>query len=626
MAGSDPHNPDTDGDGVPDGQDGCPLDPDIQPPRLPSFGDRYTVIDLSERGLLEYDKPYAINDAEQISGRFNGQVNDNYLFHEFLWQAGTRTAVPANFYVGGHRPSSAGALAGHVDKEINDEFGTYTAARAALWYPQQDQPILLADPTPVDLGQDAFGDVPRKFDSHALAINDSGAVVGLSQGVSANDQRYFKGVFWTDGSVSPANLGDVFIHDMPNEADIGQWFEVAENALNSQGAVGGRVSSASGWSQESPCFWQNGQSAFLPILPEEKNDWHGNSEVEPTGINNWIDPWIVGGVDDLDDYHFAVPLWVRLNGQWVEKHLTFYDPMLQSSVTIYGRARAVNDRGQVLGDFAVRDTNGDGYYAIGHLWQNGRLFDGLYGEIAAGWAILPVDINNRGVIVGYGAPLDERGAPPGQGYRPVLLRPVRDGDPPSSDELEPSGSPTTSRRSNGKLAAFLASAAAKPPNPTPGVVTVRSKALRIGLTDYQEEDDDRITVTLDAEERRAAGNGPQTLAVNAHLFSIPPAGAIMNAVPGDLRWMPGVNAYLSYGLNTITIRCNSAGQRGPCTLRITMARQDMLDGQNRIWFWDMMLGETRQFTLGFSQIHIKKDWPLSNLHAREAQDLGILDL
>ena len=180
LAGSDPHNPDTDGDGVPDGQDGCPLDPDIQPPRLPSFGDRYTVIDLSERGLLEYDKPYAINDAEQISGRFNGQVNDNYLFHEFLWQAGTRTAVPANFYVGGHRPSSAGALAGHVDKEINDEFGTYTAARAALWYPQQDQPILLADPTPVDLGQNAFGDVPRKFDSHALAINDSGAVVGLS--------------------------------------------------------------------------------------------------------------------------------------------------------------------------------------------------------------------------------------------------------------------------------------------------------------------------------------------------------------------------------------------------------------------------------------------------------------
>ena len=153
------------------------------------------------------------------------------------------------------------------------------------------------------------------------------------------------------------------------------------------------------------------------------------------------------------------------------------------------------------------------------------------------------------------------------------------------------------------------------------MVTVRSKALRIGLTDYQEEDDDRITVTLDTEERRAVGKGPQLLAVNAHLFNIPPVGAIMNAVPGDLRWVPGVNAYLSYGLNTITIRCDSAGRRGPCTLRVTLSKQDVLDGGNKIWFWDMMPGETRQFTLGFSQVHFSSAWPKSNQHVREAQAL-----
>jgi hypothetical protein len=75
--GTDPNNPDTDGDGVPDGRDGWPNDDLVNVPPLPEYS--YAVIDLGP-GVARI-----INSQNQIVGTF-----PNSTVSGFFWDRGTR--------------------------------------------------------------------------------------------------------------------------------------------------------------------------------------------------------------------------------------------------------------------------------------------------------------------------------------------------------------------------------------------------------------------------------------------------------------------------------------------------------------------------------------------------------
>jgi probable HAF family extracellular repeat protein len=83
LAGTDPNNPDTDGDGVPDGQDGWPFDPDFSPPRIPDV--RYAIIDLGA-GVAN-----ALNNNNDVVGEIprSGWLDPS----GFVWSKGRRTGL-----------------------------------------------------------------------------------------------------------------------------------------------------------------------------------------------------------------------------------------------------------------------------------------------------------------------------------------------------------------------------------------------------------------------------------------------------------------------------------------------------------------------------------------------------
>ncbi len=96
LAGTDPTNPDTDGDGVPDGQDGFPLDPNIKVPRVPD--QQYAVIQLDQMGYDNSSTPNEVNDKGQVlSVKYDDQTNDDgsdtLVITWNLWDINDQTLV-----------------------------------------------------------------------------------------------------------------------------------------------------------------------------------------------------------------------------------------------------------------------------------------------------------------------------------------------------------------------------------------------------------------------------------------------------------------------------------------------------------------------------------------------------
>jgi probable HAF family extracellular repeat protein len=82
LAGTDPNNPDTDGDGVLDGEDGWPFDPDFSPPRIPDS--HYALIDLGP-GVAT-----ALNNNNDVVGYIPVPPVPAV---GFVWSKGRRTAL-----------------------------------------------------------------------------------------------------------------------------------------------------------------------------------------------------------------------------------------------------------------------------------------------------------------------------------------------------------------------------------------------------------------------------------------------------------------------------------------------------------------------------------------------------
>lgn len=81
------NNTDTDGDGVPNDQDGCPLDPQLHFPRVPET--RYALIDLD---LLGFPKVSDINDALLLL--------DTTYHAAKVWNNGQITSIPSLLFQG----------------------------------------------------------------------------------------------------------------------------------------------------------------------------------------------------------------------------------------------------------------------------------------------------------------------------------------------------------------------------------------------------------------------------------------------------------------------------------------------------------------------------------------------
>ncbi len=78
LAATDPNDPDTDGDDVPDGQDGWPLEASLSPPRVPEL--QCSVIDLGA------DRVASMNSDGQIIVHLNGS--------DYFWNEAQLTPVP----------------------------------------------------------------------------------------------------------------------------------------------------------------------------------------------------------------------------------------------------------------------------------------------------------------------------------------------------------------------------------------------------------------------------------------------------------------------------------------------------------------------------------------------------
>jgi alpha-tubulin suppressor-like RCC1 family protein len=151
---TDPNDPDSDDDGVLDGQDGWAKDHDYSPPRLPDF--HYAVIDLGP------GKASALNNANNVVGQIPWL---GFVFPQgFLWRQGTRTS-----------------LGQYLINDINDSGEIIGSIYSAgyIWYNYTAGPVLLTMP----IDRDDYPDPNPDPDSawyidNPSEINDAGIIVG----------------------------------------------------------------------------------------------------------------------------------------------------------------------------------------------------------------------------------------------------------------------------------------------------------------------------------------------------------------------------------------------------------------------------------------------------------------
>ncbi len=166
-AGSDPNNPDSDGDGVWDGDDAVPYDEDLTHPRIPVS--RYAVIDLG-RGMAEF-----INEAGQVVVVEGATTR--------LWSNGQNTILPGNARPAGL--ANNGTVFGRV--EVEDE-----PTRAFTWSPGQTELQIL----PVPSG--SAGD-----HTYAHFMTPSGEIFGETVDL---EFLVSDGLRWSDGGGFPIRL------------------------------------------------------------------------------------------------------------------------------------------------------------------------------------------------------------------------------------------------------------------------------------------------------------------------------------------------------------------------------------------------------------------------------------
>ena len=613
LAGSDPHNPDTDNDNVLDGQDAVPTDPDFTFARVPIA--RYTIVGLAR----DFITPVAINNVGQVLAE---DANGNPV----LLAKGQTYPVPL------YRPeSTVDGLDYNQAVGLADD-GTVLVNRQTTYIDEwgYGHRYDFAQTTRFD-GTNFTSPQPLRSLSHsgapigdayvvATAISKGGNILGscYRDGTEEGGSDFF--VRTTACVWLPPDYAPQRVPNLPDGNDRTLTFTDPDpiTLYNSTGwddsLAGAYAITDAGLVLTQTIENDSTDDASAVMYPDLAISYHGllspaptqtpvdlGVKAIPTGVNDRLQLAVGSRYQDGTWETFA---WIGKKG-WQVKPL----PMNNAESCTPSK---INDAGQILAG---------GW----NLWQNGRIYN-INDQI--GDPLEPVDptsdictvdwlsdLNDSGVMVGLATyqTRDAQGNPVGLGEeRAVLLKPIRDGDENPAARL----SSRSVDRSG--FAAAAVTSAAKPPNPTPGVITVKSKTVRIGFSDYQLNDGDHITVTVDNANRHPDGS-PNYVLYNAYIPPQLPPNLIPPQARGDLRYVPGAKVSLTHGLNTFTVKATSTGRAGPCTLRITIAGQETLNGQNWIERRDLAVGETTQFTLGFSQVHYTTAYPEANDHARIAQ-------
>jgi probable HAF family extracellular repeat protein len=212
------------------------------------------------------------------------------------------------------------------------------------------------------LGRDLGSDLPNV--SSAVAINDRGQVLGNSS-VDQNSPVSHAFV-WQAGRMTAVTT-------VLGPDSYGQ-------ALNERGQVVGWSGDDFGYGRGRAILWEQGRLRSLGALPGREHSWA--YDVNERGV-------VVGESYSVDE---------RLEGEAVKARAFLWRAgKLTDLGTLPGRpqstARAINERGQVIGNAF---TSGGASRAF--LWQSGRRTDlGAAGERES----VAVAINDRGQVIGF---------------------------------------------------------------------------------------------------------------------------------------------------------------------------------------------------------------------------------
>jgi hypothetical protein len=384
---------DTDGDGIKDGADSMPLNPDIWHPRVPVGP--YMILKIPNDTLDPYyERVSLMNDNRELLIYAAAQI----------WKNGRRVDIP----------TGAGGMGTMTIKGINNSgkvIGTGNAsnadiAQAATWMEGQPAVTYLGSqakavssgPSPTTISPSTQG----------LAINDNSTALGLVnaydyyQNIPNINHRvgYKAGIKWA-GLAQTGVLGEIeedFYIPLNGEDDYIQIRPFTGQlatpiALNN----GGRsVGYARDWFTP-----ENGHSFWSPYTAPFVADTLLSAL--PTSTSNG-EAWDINDGDQLQDgqqmivgkeretgptYYDHAMLWIKdkLQNSWLPKRLEDLD----ENIAKQSYPQSINDRMEVLGYF--KRPNGKGEHTI---WRNGKLVD-FKKALPKGWKMLDLEaLNNKG--------------------------------------------------------------------------------------------------------------------------------------------------------------------------------------------------------------------------------------
>ena len=375
---------DTDGDGVPDHQDGWPEHKQLSSPRVPEL--QYVVVNLGP-GI-----GYGINSHGDVVGE---RLNANGEREAILWRLGE----PPTFL--GFLTQDQNLVRWSIAWGINDArqitgrstytwnvnvYGEYPDPPTyPLWDPYwDDHAFLWQAGTMTDLNDLSFGqsvsasapDPTNKLASDGRGINRDGVVVGLA-GTNASAQS----TGWAWRIVSGAAHAAVFGGAGPIDLGFAPSDSISEGAaINDHGAVVG-----TGHYYQSAFFQSNGLTQV--IAPASGVNY-------ASGLNNLNH--VVGNSNNSAPF-----IWVPTSTLPENERIIDLTEMNLAGGVSHAIAFAINDRDQIVG-------SGDGGAL---LWQNGELhqLNDLIKAHPDPYLMNARAISQNGMIVANAALYDEGG-------------------------------------------------------------------------------------------------------------------------------------------------------------------------------------------------------------------------
>jgi uncharacterized membrane protein len=383
--------PDSDGDGVPDHQDGWPQHKQLTTAPVPES--QYVVI------ALGHGIGYGINNLGDVAGE---GVNDNGEREAVLWRAGQPPTFlgfltqnqTLNRWSIAWGINDAGQITGRSpycwDPNVSGEYpnpptypvwGGYCNTHAFLW-----QAGTMTDLNDLSLGQPVdpnYPDPTNKGYSEGRAINRDGIVAGQSDTDAATESD---GWTWLvvhnglhaasfNGAAAPIDLGIVRLDGSSDAA-----------AINDHGAIVG----GGGDYAQNAFFQLNGQTQIFPPASEAT---HAN------GLNN-LDH-VVGTLG----YPTSAFIWVPASTLPENERVVDLGIVSLAGNFRYTGADAINDRDEVVGTGSFGFTGN----REALLWQNGEVhpLNDLIGAHPNFTLANAPGINQSGMIVANTADSDE---------------------------------------------------------------------------------------------------------------------------------------------------------------------------------------------------------------------------